>query len=193
MTLRVSGKNMDIGDALRTYVLGRVNEGIGKYYDGGFGGHVTVEREGSGFRTECTLHLDTGVNLQSLGSGQDAYPSVDQAVDRIEKRLRRYKRKLKDYHGAASRHMAPILEAAYSVIEAPDPDDEMPADYHPVVIAETTKPLKQMSVDAAVMELDLTGSAFIAFRHAKHGGMNIVYRRADGNIGWIDPSLDART
>lgn len=189
MTLRISGKNMDIGDALRTHVKGKVADAIGKYFDGGFGGHVTVEKEGAGYRTECRLHLDTGVVLQSEGGAMEPYPAVDQAVERIEKRLRRYKRKLKDHAGAARGKEIAAVEVPYAVIEALSEEEPVPEDYAPLVIAETTTTMKTLSVERAVMELDLSGAPVVVFRHAVHGGVNIVYRRSDGNIGWVDPAL----
>ena len=187
MTLRVSGKNVDIGESLRGHAQERVGEALAKYFSGSFNGHATVEKEGIGFRTECALHLGTGITVQAVGAAQDPYLSVDQAIDRIEKQLRRYKRRLRDHNNAHSRgHQA---ETAYRVLEAPSEDEEVPVDFHPAVIAESTKPLKTMSVGDAVQELDMTGVPFVMFRNAANSGLNVVYRRADGNIGWVDPSL----
>jgi ribosomal subunit interface protein len=188
MALRVSGKNVDIGEALRTHTVSRVSDTLGRYFSGGFQGHVTVETEGSGYRTECAIHLNTGLSIQTVGAAHDPYPSVDQAVERLEKRLRRHKGKIKD-HAAQKQHRLETEEGAYRVIEAVPEDEELPQDYSPVVIAETTKTLKRMTVGAAVVELDLTGSEFVMFRHASNGGLNLVYRRRDGNIGWIDPAF----
>lgn len=188
MTLRVSGKNVDIGEALRTHTVSRVGDCLGRYFSGGFQGHVTVEKEGAGFRTECAIHLNSGLSISTVGAAFDPYPSVDQAVERLEKRLRRYKSKIQDHSGKTNKAQD-LVEGAYRVIEAPDEDEEVPHDYAPIVIAETTKTLKRMSVGAAVLELDLTGAEFFPFLHAGHGGLNIVYRRRDGNIGWIDPTL----
>lgn len=190
MSLRVSGKNVDIGEALRTHVEGRVAETLGKYFNGAWNGHVTVERDGAGFRTECALHLGTGITLQAEGAAHEPYPSVDQAADRIEKQLRRYKRKLRDYHNGVVR-AAETVEGTYRVLEAVPEEEEVPADFNPVVIAETTRTLKTMTVGHAVMELDLGGSPFVVFLNAGNGGLNVVYRRRDGNIGWIDPALPA--
>jgi ribosomal subunit interface protein len=97
MALRISGKNVDIGDAFRTHVEGRVSDAVDKYFDGGFTGHVILEREGSGFKTDCAIHLDTGVVLQAEGRAQDAHASFDRAAEHFEKRLRRYKRRLKEH------------------------------------------------------------------------------------------------
>lgn len=183
MTLRVSGKNLDIGEALRGQVQGRISDAMSKYFGGGYSGHVTVTKDGSGFRTECSLHLDSGIVLQAAGAAGDAYASFDQAAIRIETRLKRYKTRLRDYH-AAPDGGDPL---AYAVIESPEDDVEEPEGWSPVIVAESTKPLKSMTVGFAVMELDLTGAPVVVFRNAGHGRMNIVYRRADGNVGWIDP------
>ncbi len=98
MALRISGKSVDIGDAFRSHVEERVGEAVAKYFDGGFTGHVILEREGSGFKTECAVHLDTGVVLQAEGQAQDPQTSFDRAAEHFEKRLRRYKRRLKEHH-----------------------------------------------------------------------------------------------
>src|ERR1700742_1755333 len=118
MPFRVSGKNLDIGGALRERVNTRIVEALGKYFDGGYSGHVTVEKEGFGFRTECAIHLDSGVTLHTEAAAADAYASTDQAALRIEKRLRRYKRRLKDRH-AARQDGAAAFDALSYVIEEP--------------------------------------------------------------------------
>ena len=186
MPFRVSGKNIDIGEALRERVSARIVEALAKYFDGGYSGHVTVEKEGFGFRTECAVHLDSGIVLHTEANAADAYASADQAALRIEKRLRRYKRRLKDHHAARTNGSA--IDAPSFVIEAPSHEsDEETAEFNPVIIAETTMVLKQLSVSEAVMELDMTGAPVVVFRHASHGRVNLVYRRPDGNVGWIDP------
>ena len=189
MSFRVSGKNIDIGEALRNRVNARIAEATGKYFDGGFSGHVTVGKEGFGFRTECVIHLDSGIMLEAEAVAADAYASAEQAAIRIEKRLRRYKRRLKDHQSARSNGNAaePIpIDAPSYVIAAPEHDEEV-AEWNPVIIAETTTTLKRQSVSEAVMELDMRGTTVVVFRHAGHGRINLVYRRADGHIGWIDP------
>ena len=191
MPFRVSGKNLDIGEALRERVSARVVDALSKYFDGGYSGHVTVEKEGFGFRTECAVHLDSGIVLHTEANAADAYASADQAAIRIEKRLRRYKRRLKDHHIARA-NGASVIDAPSYVIEAPaHDDDEKATEYNPVIIAETTTALKQLSVSEAVMELDMTGSPVVVFRHASDGRVNLVYRRPDGNVGWIDPPITA--
>jgi ribosomal subunit interface protein len=186
MGLRVSGKNLDVGEALRSQVESRVASALGKYFDGDYSGHVTVAKDGTGFRTECVLHLTSGITLEASGAAQDAYASFDQTAERIEKRLRRYKSRLKDRPIEAARRADGGLESAYSVLEAPT-DNVDEGEFHPVVIAETTKPLHRLSVSEAVLELDLTGASVIVFHHAGTGRVNVVYHRRDGAIGWIDP------
>jgi putative sigma-54 modulation protein len=190
MPFRVSGKNIDVGDALRGRVNQRIADATAKYFDGGYSGHVTIGKEGFGFRTECVVHLDSGIVLEAEAMAGDAYASADQAAERIEKRLRRYKRRLKDRTAtrANSQGVEPDALAPSYVIAAPehDTDDDI-TEFNPVIIAESTTTLDRMSVSEAVMQLDLTGTPVVVFRHAGHGRVNLVYRRADGHIGWIDP------
>jgi len=183
--LRVSGKNVDLGEALRSRIAQRIEEIVCKYFDGGYDGHATVEPEGSAFRTDCSIHLDSGIVLHTAAVAHDAHASFEQAAGRIEKRLRRYKRKLKGRHGAD----VAAFEAASYVLAAPAEEEEVPSDYHPLVVAETATRVRTMTVGMAVMELDLTEAPVVVFRSAVHGGVNVVYRRADGNVGWIDPEL----
>lgn len=191
MSFRVSGKNLDIGSALQDHARARVSAMIGKYFDGQVSGHVTIEPEGSGFRADMFIHLTNGITLQAEGRAHDPYASFDQAGERIEKRLRRHKRRLKDRHAAGppatnAGSQPPDTVASY-VIEAPG-EEEIALDFHAVVVAESKAALKSLSVSAAVLELDMSGAQLLFFRHSSSAEVNVVYRRADGHIGWIDPS-----
>jgi hypothetical protein len=143
------------------------------------------------------LHLSSGVTLQAVGSSNDAYQACDQAILRIERRLQRYKRKLKDVKGGAAAGGQPAanaggaaIESAERLLDFPPADlDEVPEDYAPVVVAETTATIRSRTVSEAVMDLDLTDKPFVVFRNAGNGGLNVVYRRDDGHVGWIDPTL----
>ncbi|RRI07703.1 ribosome-associated translation inhibitor RaiA [Mesorhizobium tamadayense] len=185
MNLRISGKHMDIGDAFRTRINDRVNEAIEKYFDRGFSGHVTVIKAGSRFSADCMIRLDSGASLQATGDAQDPTLAFEAAADRLETRLRRYKRRLKS-HGPGNGEATDI---AYTVMEPlADDEEEIPENFAPAIVAESTVTLRTMSVASAVIELDTKDSPVFVFRNAGNGHVNIVYRRPDGNIGWIDPS-----
>jgi ribosomal subunit interface protein len=192
MPLRVSGRNMDIGDALRERMSTRITEALDKYFRAGCSGHVTVGRDGSGYRTECAIHLPSGITLEAEAIAANAYASADQAAERIEKRLRRYKRRLKNRQfvpvtGAHDFGSAGEPDAGPGDGHGPDADGEAEADaFTPVIIAETTATLPHLAVSDAVMQMDLSDRPFVVFRNASHGEINVVYRREDGHIGWID-------
>jgi ribosomal subunit interface protein len=187
MSLRISGKQMEIGDAFRVRIEERIGEALNKYFDRGFSGNITVEKSGSGFDADCTIRLDSGVTLQASASAMEPISAFESAADRIEKRLRRYKRRLKSHN--AETHAYNETEASYRIMTGTDEgDEEVPEDFAPAIVAESTLALRPMSVAEAVMELDLKDSPVFVFRNAGNGQVNIVYRRADKNIGWIDPS-----
>ena len=193
MQVQVTGKHVDVGEALRSRVTDELSNSIAKYFDRGGGADVVVSREGAAFKVDCAVTLASGQQLTTHGLGGDAHLAFDAALEKMAKRIRRYKNRLRDHHGQA---VAKQVEenAAYFVIQAPDldeaDDDEhsVTAGFHePMIIAETEKPVRSMTVSMAVMELDLTEAQTIVFRNAAHGGLSVVYRRPDGNIGWIDP------
>jgi ribosomal subunit interface protein len=186
MSVRVSGKHMEIGESFRQRIEDNIGLAVTKYFDGGYSGQVTVEKSGPRFAADCKLHLDTGVVLHAAGQANDPQASFDAAAERIEKRLRRYKRKLKDHHANAASSGLPG-EIAYTVMDAvPDEDDEVPENYAPTIVAESSRQVKTMSVATAVMALDMTDEPVLLFRSPGNKDLNIVYRRHDGNIGWID-------
>lgn len=170
---------------------------IGKYFDRGGDAEVVVSKEGFSFRVDCWVTLASGQHLQSHGLAGDAHGAFDAALHKIEARIRRYKHKLKSHTVQASAKAAET--AALYVLRSPDDveveDDWDETDGHgppaAMVIAETLAPLRTMTVSMAVMQLDLTESQTIVFRNAAHGGLSVVYRRPDGNIGWIDPERTA--
>jgi ribosomal subunit interface protein len=192
MSLRISGKQMDVGDAFRTRIEGRIGEAVEKYFDGGFSGRVTLEKSGARYSADCMIHLDTGMALQATGQAQEPQGAFEAAADRIEKRLRRYKRRLKSYSPAGSA-AAETIDLSYRVMTPlADDEEEIADDYAPTVVAESTLALRSMSVADAVVELDMKDSPVFLFRNAGSERVNIVYRRPDGNIGWIDTSTAAR-
>ncbi len=189
MTLRVSGKNLDIGESLRQHVLSKVEGMVGRYFNGTVSGHVVIAREGSGYRSDCTLRLSSGVSLHAEGHAHEPYPCFEHAADKIEGRLRRYKQRIKGRNGGADVVGQTQGQGAVAnyLVESPTEDVEPAEGFNPVVVAEGTVALKSMSVASAVAELDLTGAPVVVFAHAGSGRVNIVYRRRDGAIGWLDP------
>ena len=194
MQVLVSGKHVDVGEALRTRISDDLLSSIGKYFERGGDAGVVLSRDGHGFRIDCVVTLASGQQLQSHGLGIDAHGAFDQALSKIETRIRRYKRRLKSHSSAAEAKAAEV--AASYVLRSPEGDadiDEWEGAEGPppaaMVIAESQAELKTMTVSMAVMELDLTGQAAIVFRNAAHGGLSVVHRRSDGNIGWIDPEI----
>ena len=194
MQVQISGKHVDVGEALRARVSDEITLSIGKYFDRGGDAEVVISKEGFAFRVDCSVKLASGQQLISHGSGGDAHAAFDAALAKIETRVRRYKRRLKSHSVAASAKQAET--AAFYVLRTPA-DDEDGEDFEDwtdgattpaaMIIAETERPLSTMTVSMAVLELDLTESQTIVFRNAAHGGISVVYRRPDGNIGWIDP------
>jgi ribosomal subunit interface protein len=187
MPLRVSGKNLDVGESLRAHVLEKVETIVARYFDGRVSGHVVISREGSGYRSDCSLHLSSGVDLHAEGKAQEPYPSVEQGIDKIERRLRRYKTRLKETRTPSADDGQATMQVSDYKIEAPDDTTEVVEDFKPVIVAEGSHRLKSLSVASAVAELDLSGAPLLVFQHAGSARVNVVYRRADGAIGWLDP------
>jgi ribosomal subunit interface protein len=186
MHIKVTGKNLDIGVALRQHVEDRLLQLQQKYFEGTVHGHVTVEKQRAGFYTDCTLHLATGLTLQAHGSGAEAHPSFDEAATHLEKQLKRYKTRLKDHHKARREPVRQVDAQSYVISAAGDTETEASGS-NPVVVAETGIKLPELTVGEAVMQLDISTTPFLLFRNGGHGGLNLVYRRPDGNIGWVDP------
>ncbi|MGZ6013216.1 MAG: ribosome hibernation-promoting factor, HPF/YfiA family [Caulobacteraceae bacterium] len=196
MQVQVTGKQLDVGEALRARISDELLSSIGKYFERGGDADVVVGKNGHGIQVDCSVTLASGQKLVSTGMGGDAHSAFDAALSKVEARIRRYKRRLKNHHHPSGK----VAEtAALMVLRSPEADDELDGwgDDHQgdsgheppagVVIAETEAPLRTMTVSMAVMEMDLTESQAIVFRNAAHGGLSVVYRRRDGNIGWVDP------
>jgi ribosomal subunit interface protein len=189
MQLSITGKQIDIGNALRTYVQDKVTHSVGKYFDRPVDGSVTFSRDGHAYRADCNVHLASGLHLQSQGRSTDIYASFDGAIERMEKRLSRYKSRIRDHHNGA-RQSFDWSPAREHVIDAAESASE-PATLNPVIVSESMTQLKTLTVGEAVMQLDLSEAPALVFRNSAHGELNVVYRRADGNIGWIDASAAA--
>lgn len=197
MQIQVVSKGIDVSPALRERVTERIAEATEKYFGRPGEAHVTVTRDGFGFRVDCTLHLPSGAILRTEGHKDDAYLAAEQSLERLEKKLRRYKRRRDDKRRPSHE------EAAMLVLQAPvtEPDwDEVEDDAplhggdegEPLIIAEATTELQRLTVKDAVEELIETGAPTLVFRNEAHGGISVIYRRSDGHVGWIDPERTRR-
>lgn len=194
MTLQITGKNLDVGDALKHHILDRLDHTLSKYVSDPLSGHVRVEKEKAHFLIDCSIQLTSGLVLHSHGEAPDAYACADMACERLEKRLRRHKRRLKSH---SSRHEKPedlgILAVDYVIQQdeedVQDTPEQTKEDLAPVIVAETQIKISECSVGDAVMKMDLLNKNFLVFKNASNGAINIVYTRDDGHIGWIDPTI----
>ncbi len=190
MDIRVSGHGVDTGDALRAHVGQRLGGMAEKYFSRAISAHVTFKKgpHDHGFGCDIIAHVMHGVVLKASGSAQEAHPSFDGAADKIERQLKRYKNRLKDRQSAGLEAM-PLAEsnASYTVFEEPAELDAIETGDHPPVIAETRVDVPDASVSDAVMMLDLRNTNALLFRNSASGAYNMVYRRGDGTIGWVEP------
>lgn len=190
MRIQVSGKQIDIGDALRGHVENRIGDVIGKYADRAVEAVVIFSRDRHEFIAEGSVHLPTGLTAQAKGRASEIYASFENAVDRLDKQLRRYKRRLKDHHRNREFPIEAIDAPSYILASNEEHgEDNEPATLQPVIVAEMETRVPYLSVGEAVMQMELAGAGMLVFRNVAHGGVNVVHRRDDGNIGWIDPRL----
>lgn len=189
MRIQVQGKQIDVGDALTQHVTQHLSAAVEKYFDRPVEAIVTFSRDARAFRCDAHVHLPTGLTAASSATANDVYTAFDQGAERIEKQIRRYKRRLRDHH-QNRRKPIEAYEAPTYVLDAGDgrDDSEEPASLQPVIVAEMTQSIQTLSVGEAVMQLELANKAFLMFRNDASGRFNVVFRRDDGNIGWIDPA-----
>lgn len=188
MEIRVSGHQIDTGEALQTHANERLTQIVEKYFSRALSTHVTFGRAPAGaFRCDIIMHVMHNLVLKATGAAQDAHVALDQAAEKIDKQLRRYKRRLNDRHEQAV-HALKEDDANYTIFEEPPPEDEEVLSDAPVVIAETRVDIPEATVSDAVMMLDLRNTTALLFKNAGTGRHNMVYRRGDGSIGWVEPS-----
>lgn len=190
MEIRVSGRNMNVGTSFSTHIEDRLNMIADKYFSRSIDAHTNVSKEGHLHRVDISMHANQGITMQSRGEGNDPYGAFEAAAEKVEKQLRRYKRRLKNHHSNGPSE-AEIERMAYTVL-APEPEetsdkDQQTPDDQPVIIAETHKDVPTVAVGDAVMMMDLEDTNAFLFRNSKTKGLEVVYRRSDGNIGWISP------
>lgn len=188
MRYQISGKQMDVGEALQTHVKTELGETFDKYAQRPTDATIVFSRDASTYHCEVTVHLSTGLNVAAKGHSHDVYPAFEAARERMDKQVRRYKRRLRDHH-RDRRGPVEFGGASMYVLAADEGSDEAePASLQPIIIAETEAKIPSLSVGEAVMQMELAHAPLLVFRNEKHGGVNVVYRRDDKNVGWIDPS-----
>jgi len=193
MQLSVKGKQLDVGDAWRRHVEENLPAIVGKYFDSAQDAQVTLSRHGSTLRVDITVHVGKRIIVQSHGATGDAYSAFDEAGDHIGKRLRRYKRRLRDHHRERPEEMESLPAQQYILAgEEIEGDAKSEETKEPVVIAEMETGIETLSVGEAVMRMDLANLPAMMFRNRAHGGLNMVYHRGDGHIGWVDPRGNRR-
>jgi ribosomal subunit interface protein len=189
MQLTVTGKQIDTGDAFRSHVEASLDSILGKYFKTAIEAHVVLCKEAHLSRAEISIHIGRGIVVNAGGAAAEAYSAFDFAAQRIAKQMRRYKRRLRDHH-AKDREPSEASERATDYVLAPIPEEaEEDIGGAPAVIAEMSTEVPNLTVGEAVMRMDLAAAPVLLFRNRSHGELNIVYRRTDGNIGWIDPEL----
>lgn len=187
MQYQISGKQIDIGEALQTHVKTELDDILSKYAGRPTDANVVFSRSGNEFVCESIVHLSTGLTAQATGKAHEIYAAFDSSGEKMDKQLRRYKRRLKDHHAGRSQPVE--LSDAGSYILAPrDESEEVSEDtVNAMIVAETETKIPSLSVGEAVMQMEIASAPVLVFRNEKHSGINVVYRRDDGNIGWIDP------
>jgi ribosomal subunit interface protein len=191
MQVSTTGKQIDVGESLRAHVSGTLDRLVGKYFGNPIDAQAVFAREAHLVCCDLTVHVGRDILTNSHGAAGDAYAAFDAAAERIDKRLRRQKRRLRHHHARTAAPASPAM----SYVVAPEEPEEGPHadgdDRPPLVIAEMATSVPTLSVSEAVMRIDLGDEGALLFRNRTHGGLNLVYRRADGNIGWVDPDFAA--
>ena len=186
MKIAITGKQIDIGTSLRSYVEERIESTLKKYFETPLNASVAFSKEGSQIKADISAHPMSSVSIQGSSANADAYAAFDAANDRIAKQLKRYKKRLTSHKSTAETVNFAVIEPEKEVEEDSLPQDEAA----PVVVAEMQSELPLCTVSGAVMRMDLADVPALMFRNIAHGGLNMVYRRADGNIGWVDPQAN---
>lgn len=187
MRYQISGKQIDIGAALQTHVQTELGDSVRKYAERPTDAQVIFSRSGHEYVCEATVHMSTGLTAQAKAHATEIYAAFDSCSEKMEKQLRRYKRRLKDHHRARSEPVELSDASAYILAAEDGVESTEPESLQPMIVAEMETKIQSLSVGEAVMQMELAGAPVLVFRNEGKDGLNVVYRRDDGNIGWIDP------
>ncbi len=189
MRYKISGKQIDIGEALQTHVKTELGTVVAKYAERPTDASVVFSKSAHEFVCEATVHLSTGLTAQAKAHATEIYAAFEVCNEKMEKQLRRYKRRLKDHHRDRSEPVE-ILGASSYILASDEAETESePETLQPIIVAEMETKIQSLSVGEAVMQMELAGAPVLVFRNESKNGVNVVYRREDGNIGWIDPNV----
>ena len=188
MRYQISGKQIDIGDALQTHVKSELDSAVQKYAERPTDANVIFSKSGHEFVCEATVHLSTGLTATAKAHENEIYAAFDSCGEKMEKQLRRYKRRLKDHHKDRAEPVELLGASSYILASEQDTGEDEPDTLQPMIIAEMQTKIATLSVGEAVMQMELSGAPVLVFKKEGKEGVNVVYRREDGNIGWIDPS-----
>ncbi|QPM91399.1 ribosome hibernation-promoting factor, HPF/YfiA family [Pseudooceanicola algae] len=187
MLYQIAGKQIDIGDALQEHVKDSLDTAVGKYANRPTDANVTFSKAAHEFICEATVHLSTGLTAQAKARAPEIYAAFDSCCAKMEKQLRRYKRRLKDHHKTRVEQVELLGASSYILASDQEGEESEPETLQPVIVAEMETQIPSLSVGEAVMHMELAGAPVLVFRNEGKDGVNVVYRRDDGNIGWIDP------
>jgi len=187
MRYQISGKHIDIGEALQTHVKAELGEIVEKYAQRPTDAVIVFSKDAHEHVCEAVIHLSTGLNAQAKGHSTEIYAAFESCREKMDKQLRRYKRRLRNHHHARTTPVEFEQSAAYILAPSEEPEEGQSETAQPVVVAEMETKIPSITVGEAVMQLELSSQRFLVFRNEGHGGVNVVYQRDDGNIGWIDP------
>jgi ribosomal subunit interface protein len=187
MRYQISGKHIDIGMALQSHVQDELGAVVKKYAERPTDANVIFSKSAHEFVCEATVHLSTGLTASAKGHANEIYAAFDSCSEKMEKQLRRYKRRLKDHHKDRVEPVELFGGSSYILASDHEDEDSEPETLTPMIVAEMEAKIPSLSVGEAVMQMELAGAPVLVFRNEGKDGLNVVYRREDGNIGWIDP------
>jgi ribosomal subunit interface protein len=187
MRYQITGKQIDIGEALQTHVRSELGETLDKYAGRPTDANLVFSKSGHEFACEATIHLSTGLTAQAKAHDPEIYAAFDGCAEKLDKQLRRYKRRLKDHHKDRSQPVELSDAGSYILAANEESNETEPDSLSPMIVAEMESKIQSLSVGEAVMQMELANAPVLVFRNEGHSGVNVVYRRDDGNIGWIDP------
>ena len=200
MNVKVTGRHFDVGQALRRHAESTLGDTVGKFFERALDATVTFDKRGNEYSADIKVHVSRGLHVLGESRAEDPYAAFNKASEHVAKRLRRNKRRIRDHHSAPPKDLETLTAQQYIVAREEEPETDQAEESaavngrdEPVVVADMTTDIASLTVGEAVMRMDLADLPAMMFRNVAHGGLNMIYRRADGHIGWVDPEGAAET